>query len=38
MMVTCIKQNLSNIWSSVHEKAKQYQGWVENNVANKKSE
>ena len=38
MMAICIKQHLSNIWSSTHEKAKQYQGWVEKNVAYKKSE
>ena len=29
MMVICIKQHLSNIWSSVHEKAKQHWGRVE---------
>ena len=28
-MVTCIKQNLSKIWSSVDEKAKQHWGWLE---------
>ena len=28
-MVTCIKQRLSNIWSSIHEKVKQHWGWVE---------
>ena len=29
MMVTCIKQHLTNIWSSIHEKVKQHWGWVE---------
>ena len=29
MMVTCIKQHLSNIWSSILEKGKQNWGWVE---------
>ena len=29
MMFKCIKQHLSNIWSSIHEKVKQYWGWVE---------
>ena len=24
MMVICIKQHLSNIWSSIHEKVKEY--------------
>ena len=28
MMVICIKQHLSNIWSSIHEKVKQHWGWV----------
>ena len=31
MMPTCIKQNLSNIWSSIYEKLKQHLGWVEKN-------
>ena len=31
MMLICIKQQLSNIWSSVHEKVKQHWGWVEKN-------
>ena len=26
MMLTCIKQHLSNIWSSIHEKVKQHWG------------
>ena len=25
----CINQNLSNIWSSIHEKVMQHRGWVE---------
>ena len=29
MMVICIKQHLSNIWSSIHEKVKQRGAWVE---------
>ena len=29
MIVICIKQHLSNIWISVHEKVKQHWGWVE---------
>ena len=29
MMVILIKQHLSNIWSSVHEKVKQHWGWSE---------
>ena len=29
MMLICIKQNLSNIWSSVHEKVKQQWDGVE---------
>ena len=29
MMLICIKQHLSNIWGSIHEKVKQYWGWVE---------
>ena len=36
-MVICIKQHLSNIWSSIHEKVKQHWGWVEKSVAYKKS-
>ena len=28
MMGICIRQHLSNIWSSIHEKIKQYWGWV----------
>ena len=29
MMVICIKQHLSNVWSSIHEKVKQHWDWVE---------
>ena len=29
IMVICIKQHLSNIWSSIHEKVKQHWDWVE---------
>ena len=29
IMVICIKEHLSNIWSSVHEEMEQHQGWVE---------
>ena len=29
MMLICIKQHLSTIWSSIHEKVKQPWGWVE---------
>ena len=36
MIVTCIKQHLSNIWSPIHEKVKQRWGWVEKSVAYKK--
>ena len=28
MMLICIKQHLSNIWSSVYENVKQHWGWV----------
>ena len=27
MMLRCIKQHLSNIWSSIHEKVKQKKRW-----------
>ena len=36
MMVICIKQGLSHIWSSIHEKVRQHWGWVEKIVAYKK--
>ena len=29
MMIICIKQHLSNIWSSIHGKFKQHWDWVE---------
>ena len=29
MMLLCIKQHLCNIWGSLHEKVKQYWGWLE---------
>ena len=29
MMLICIKQHLSNIWSSDYENANQHWGWVE---------
>ena len=29
MMVICIMQHLSKIWSSIHETVKQHWGWVE---------
>ena len=29
MIAVCIKQHVSNLWSSIHEKAKQYWSWVE---------
>ena len=32
VMVICIKQHLSNIWSSVHEKVKQHWALVEKSV------
>ena len=28
MMLIFIKQHLSNIWSSIHEKVKQHWGWI----------
>ena len=36
-MLTYIKQHLSNIWSSLHEKVKQHCGWIEKIVGYKKS-
>ena len=29
LLLICIKQHISNIWSSVHEKVKQHRRWVE---------
>ena len=37
IMLICTNQHLSNIWSSINEKVKQYWGWVEKNVAYKKN-
>ena len=31
MMLLCIKQHLSTIWSSVYENVVQHWGWVEKN-------
>ena len=28
-MSICVKQHLSNIWKSIHEKVKQRSGWAE---------
>ena len=36
MMLICIKQYLSNIWSSVYEKVKQHWDWVKKNRFYKK--
>ena len=36
MMVICIKEHLSNNWSSIHGQIKQHWGWVEKSVAYKK--
>ena len=33
----CIKQHLSNIWSSVYETVKQHTDWAEKSVAYKKN-
>ena len=37
MMVICIKEHLSKIWNSIHEKVKQQWGWLKKSVAYKKS-
>ena len=29
VMLTCTKRHLSNIWSSIHQKRKEHEGWVE---------
>ena len=29
MVLICVKQHLSNTWSSNHEKVKQHSGWIE---------
>ena len=31
-MLTCIKQQLSNIWSSIQKKIMQHRGWLEKTV------
>ena len=31
MVRLCIKQHVSNIWSSIHEKVKQHWAWIEQN-------
>ena len=37
IMLICTKEDLSNIWGSIHENIKQHWGWVkEKNVAYKK--
>ena len=33
----CIKQHLSNIWNSIHEKVKQHWDWVEKSISYKKA-
>ena len=35
IMVIYIKQHLSNIWNSIHEKVKQHWAWVEKSVTYK---
>ena len=37
MMFICIKQHLSNTWSSINEKVKRRWDWIEKNVAYKKA-
>ena len=32
MILICIKQHPTNIWSSIYEKVKEHRGWVEKNV------
>ena len=38
MKLTCIKQHLSNTWSSIYEKVKQLWGWVEKHFKRQKFE
>ena len=38
MMLACIKQHLSNTWSSIYEKVKQLWGWVEKHFKRQKFE
>ena len=33
MIKLCIKQHVSDIWSSIHEKGKQNLGWLKKSVA-----
>ena len=37
MMITCIKEHLSKICSSIYKKVKQQWAWVEKSVAYKKN-
>ena len=37
MMVAYMKQRLSKIWSSIHEKVQQHGGWVEKSINYKKT-
>ena len=37
MMLICIKQHVSNVWSSIQEKVKQHWDWVEKSVDKEKS-
>ena len=37
MIVICIKQHLSNIWISIHEKDKQHWGWNKKSVVYNKN-
>ena len=36
MILICVKQHVSNIWSSIYENVKQHWGWVEKSGAYKK--
>ena len=37
MMVICIKQHLSNIWSSIYENVRLHWGWVKKSIGSKKA-
>ena len=37
IMVICVKQHLSSIWRSIHEKVKQQWDWLEKSVGYKKA-
>ena len=37
MMFICIKQHLSNNWSSIYEQVRQHWDWVDKSVVSKKS-